>query len=200
MPARTSFHLAMADRAMVLKKGTQPNVALMARFPPEADEPGGSSSKRSTWDCTGSSSTGWTRPSRLDSLSATCGIRPGAIRSHRSQRAFCGSGPGNATWLWGLTTEEHERHADLWPLNPEGDLLATMMIESVEGLANVDQIAATPGVGSLFRKCQRPGTLVGTAGQPSGGRNGTAEDPDGVQGAQDRATSPQTTLTISSGA
>ena len=25
-----------------------------------------------------------------------------------------------------------------------------MMIESVEGLANVDQIAATPGVGSLF--------------------------------------------------
>ena len=36
LPALYQFHLAMADRAMVLKKGTlQPNVALMARFPPE---------------------------------------------------------------------------------------------------------------------------------------------------------------------
>ena len=35
------FHLAMADRAMVLKKGNlQPNVALMARFPPEANDSG----------------------------------------------------------------------------------------------------------------------------------------------------------------
>jgi len=47
-------------------------------------------------------------------------------------------------------TEEYERHADLWPLNPEGDLLATMMIESAEGLANVDRISAIPGVGALF--------------------------------------------------
>ena len=48
----------------------------------------GSSSKRSTWDCTGSSSTGWTRPSRPVSPSATCGIRPGAIPSHSSRGAF----------------------------------------------------------------------------------------------------------------
>jgi 4-hydroxy-2-oxoheptanedioate aldolase len=61
-----------------------------------------------------------------------------------------GAGPANATWIWGVTTEEYERHADLWPLNPDGDLLATMMVESAEGLANVDQIAAVPGVGSLF--------------------------------------------------
>ena len=41
MPARYEFHLAMADRAMVLKKGNlQPNVALMARFPPEANDSG----------------------------------------------------------------------------------------------------------------------------------------------------------------
>lgn len=65
-------------------------------------------------------------------------------------RGVRGAGSGNATWIWGVTTDEYERHADLWPLNPDGDLLATMMIESVEGLANVDRIAATPGVGSLF--------------------------------------------------
>src|SRR2546428_9319292 len=60
------------------------------------------------------------------------------------------AGPGNAMWIWGLNSEEYESHADLWPLNPDGDLFATMMIESVEGLKNLDKIAAVPGVGALF--------------------------------------------------
>jgi 2-keto-3-deoxy-L-rhamnonate aldolase RhmA len=38
-PALNIFLLAMADRGGVLKKGNlQPNVALFARFPPEADQ------------------------------------------------------------------------------------------------------------------------------------------------------------------
>ena len=53
-------------------------------------------------------------------------------------------------WIWGLNSEDYESHADLWPLNPDGDLLATMMIESVEALKNLDKIAAVPGVGALF--------------------------------------------------
>ena len=61
-----------------------------------------------------------------------------------------GYGPGNATWIWGLSAAEYERHADLWPLNPDGDLLATIMIESVDGLNHLDEIASTPGVGALF--------------------------------------------------
>jgi 4-hydroxy-2-oxoheptanedioate aldolase len=65
-------------------------------------------------------------------------------------RGIRGAAPGNATWIWGITGDEYDRHADVWPLNPDGDLLATMMIESVEGLKNVDKIAAVPGVGALF--------------------------------------------------
>jgi 4-hydroxy-2-oxoheptanedioate aldolase len=38
----------------------------------------------------------------------------------------------------------------LWPLNPAGDLLAIMMIETTEGLKNADAIAAVPGVGAIF--------------------------------------------------
>ena len=38
----------------------------------------------------------------------------------------------------------------MWPLNPDGDLFAIVMIESVEGLKNLDAIAAVPGVGALF--------------------------------------------------
>jgi 2-keto-3-deoxy-L-rhamnonate aldolase RhmA len=36
------------------------------------------------------------------------------------------------------------------PLNPDGDLLAIMMIESTEGVKNADAIAAVPGVGVIF--------------------------------------------------
>jgi 4-hydroxy-2-oxoheptanedioate aldolase len=61
-----------------------------------------------------------------------------------------GYGTTGATWVWGLSPAEYERHADLWPLNPAGDLLATVMIESVEGLKHLDEIAAVPGVGALF--------------------------------------------------
>jgi 4-hydroxy-2-oxoheptanedioate aldolase len=38
----------------------------------------------------------------------------------------------------------------VWPLNPDGDLLAIMMIESTEGVKNADAIAAVPGVGAIF--------------------------------------------------
>jgi len=61
-----------------------------------------------------------------------------------------GAGASNATWIWGISGEEYDRRADLWPLNPEGDLLAIIMIESVEGLKNLDAIASMPGVGALF--------------------------------------------------
>jgi len=50
----------------------------------------------------------------------------------------------------GIPDAEYERRADLWPLNPDGDLLAIMMIETAEGLKNADAIAAVPGVGAIF--------------------------------------------------
>ena len=61
----------------------------------------------------------------------------------RGQRGF---GPAAAAWFWGLSPSEYVRHADLWPLNPTGDLVAMMLIESAEALRNVDEIAAVPGV------------------------------------------------------
>ena len=65
----------------------------------------------------------------------------------RGQR---GSGPAAAAWFWGLSTREYVRRADVWPLNPVGDLVAIMMIETVEGLSNVDAIAAVPGVAGFY--------------------------------------------------
>ena len=65
-------------------------------------------------------------------------------------RGLRGSGPRAAAWLWGLSQPEYVRHADLWPLNPAGDLVAIMMIETAEGLRNVEAIAAVPGVAGFL--------------------------------------------------
>ena len=61
-----------------------------------------------------------------------------------------GYSPTNALWFWGIGSDEYTKRADLWPLNPQGDLLAVIMIETVEGLKNVNEIASVPGVGMLF--------------------------------------------------
>jgi 4-hydroxy-2-oxoheptanedioate aldolase len=55
-------------------------------------------------------------------------------------------GFGRAAAYWGLTEGEYVEKADVWPLNPDGELLVTTIIESREGVANARAIAALPGV------------------------------------------------------
>ena len=38
----------------------------------------------------------------------------------------------------------------MWPLDPEGELLAMMFIESAEGAENIDEIITVPGLGAIF--------------------------------------------------
>lgn len=57
---------------------------------------------------------------------------------------------GLAPAWWGLAEEEYRARADLWPLNPEGELIAWVIVETLEGLENLDEIAAVPGIGVLW--------------------------------------------------
>ena len=51
---------------------------------------------------------------------------------------------------WGLSEKEYRAKADLWPLNPQGELINWAVIESKEGLKNVREIAAVEGIGVLW--------------------------------------------------
>jgi 2-keto-3-deoxy-L-rhamnonate aldolase RhmA len=57
---------------------------------------------------------------------------------------------GGAPARWGMSEKEYREKADLWPLNPAGELVNFTIIESLEGLANVREIAAVKGIGVLF--------------------------------------------------
>jgi 4-hydroxy-2-oxoheptanedioate aldolase len=52
-----------------------------------------------------------------------------------------------ATAVWGIPPVDYMARCDPWPLNPQGELLLGVKIESPEGVANVEQILAVPGLG-----------------------------------------------------
>ena len=53
--------------------------------------------------------------------------------------------------LWGeMNADEYMRRADLWPLNPDGELFAYIMIESPEGVRNINDILDVPGIGGIL--------------------------------------------------
>ena len=57
---------------------------------------------------------------------------------------------GGAAGYWGLSEKEYRDKADVWPLNPVGELTNWTIVESKEGLAHVREIAAVKGISVLF--------------------------------------------------
>ncbi len=57
-----------------------------------------------------------------------------------------GSEP-SAAQVWGVDADTYFDRADPWPLNPEGELLLGVKIESPTGVSNVEQILSVPGIG-----------------------------------------------------
>jgi 4-hydroxy-2-oxoheptanedioate aldolase len=57
---------------------------------------------------------------------------------------------GTAPAYWGMTESQYKQNADLWPLNPDGELLNWTIVETKEGLAHVREIAAVKGIGVLW--------------------------------------------------
>lgn len=162
------FLIGMNDKAAYLRRGSaQLPAAPVVRIPTYGRE-----------------SSDWIVKQALDAgmmgiKFPTIDTREQALRAVRSMRyppargarypepaGLRGKGAGNAVWFWGVDGAEYERRADLWPLNPDGDLLAIIMIESAEGLRNVDDIASVPGVGVLY--VGNVGDLPASLGVPPG--------------------------------
>jgi 4-hydroxy-2-oxoheptanedioate aldolase len=87
--------------------------------------------------------------------------RPGStlLCRRRSRGCAAPSGPplgigtrgrgseATAAPIWGLPQEQYLDRCDPWPLNPEGELLLGVKLESPEGIAQCERILAVPGLG-----------------------------------------------------
>ena len=61
-----------------------------------------------------------------------------------------GDGPHAAVRYWGVSQQEYYARADVWPLNPRGEILVFLMIEDVQAIANLDDILRVPGIGCVL--------------------------------------------------
>jgi 4-hydroxy-2-oxoheptanedioate aldolase len=52
-----------------------------------------------------------------------------------------------AAAIWGVSPPEYMELCEPWPLNPKGELLLGVKLESPEGIAHCEEILATPGLG-----------------------------------------------------
>jgi 4-hydroxy-2-oxoheptanedioate aldolase len=66
----------------------------------------------------------------------------------RGQR---GDAPTAAARYWGLTPQEYYERADVWPLDPKGEILVAIMCEDVDGIRNLPKmLKEVQGIGAVI--------------------------------------------------
>lgn len=62
-----------------------------------------------------------------------------------------GDGPKYAPAYWGVGVQDYYARADVWPLNPQGEILVGIMCEEVRAIRNLPQILErVPGIGLVL--------------------------------------------------
>jgi 4-hydroxy-2-oxoheptanedioate aldolase len=100
-------------------------------------------------------------------LEAVSAARYPQVRGAKYPNPVGRRGNGNmpAAWFWGLSRPDYAMRADVWPANPDGELLLFLQIETVEGVKNVEEILSVPGIGVVF---VGPNDLSWSLGVPQG--------------------------------
>lgn len=144
------YLLGMTDKRSILEKGNlQPDVVPLVRIPAIGSED-------LLWQVkqvldvgvfgvmfpsvnTAAEAEMAVRATRYPQLNGAEDFAPAGLR---------GRNPANASWYWGVP-DYHEK-ADVWPLDPAGELLAIIQVETPEAVANIDDILSVPGIGVIF--------------------------------------------------
>ena len=62
-----------------------------------------------------------------------------------------GDAPAAAARYWGLSQQDYYARADVWPLNPKGEILVAIMCEEVRAIRNLPKILdEVPGIGVVI--------------------------------------------------
>ena len=104
---------------------------------------------------------------KQQALDAVSAARYPQLKGSKYPQPIGRRGNGNmpAAWFWGLTRPEYSKRADIWPANPDGEILLFLQVETVEGVRNINDILSVPGIGVLFIG---PNDLSWSLGVPQG--------------------------------
>ncbi len=81
------------------------------------------------------------------SLIESCGPGESGTGLAEGRRGHGNAGEEDAAAIWGLSVEEYLQRADVWPLNPNGELMLGVKIENRRALRNAERSARVPGIG-----------------------------------------------------
>ncbi len=68
------------------------------------------------------------------------------VGRHLAEGRRGSGGQGTAAEIWGTTVEDYLESADVWPLNPSGELMLGVKIENRRALVQVEASVAVPGI------------------------------------------------------
>jgi 4-hydroxy-2-oxoheptanedioate aldolase len=143
----------MLNRAQIVKRASiAPTVTPMVRIPPNGAE-------SSQWMAKQVLDMGvygviWPHISTVDEARnavAACRYPRPKQAKYAEPAGKRGDGPRAAAAYWGLSQQEYYERADVWPLNPDGEILVGIICEDVMGVRNLRQILdEVPGIGVVI--------------------------------------------------
>ncbi|MBI4236426.1 MAG: aldolase [Chloroflexi bacterium] len=149
---RTTLQYLLSRRQLAGASSLAPRVTPLARIPPNSRE-------RNQWVIkqtldygvygvvlphvnTPEEAIAWTQAARYPQRRDAPDYEPLGLR---------GTAPFQALRYWGLSYPEYYARADLWPLDPEGDILLMGLVEEEEGVRNIREVLRRArGIGAIF--------------------------------------------------
>jgi len=143
----------LLNRRLIAQSGSlSPAVTPMARVPPNGGE-------KAQWHAKqvldlGAYGVIWPHISTVDqAYNAVAACRYPRLKDKPlyEPAGIRGDGPTAAVRYWGITQQEYYERADVWPLNPKGEIFVILMIEDTEGIKNLrDMLKNVPGIGAVL--------------------------------------------------
>jgi 4-hydroxy-2-oxoheptanedioate aldolase len=143
----------MLNRAQIVKAGSvAPAVTPMVRVPVNGIEKGQWHAKQALdIGCYGIV---WPHISTVEeAYNAVAACRYPRLKSAKNHEpaGIRGDGPTNAVRYWGLTQQEYYDKADVWPLDPNGEIFVILQIEDTKGVHNLDaMLKDVKGIGAIL--------------------------------------------------
>ena len=143
----------LLNRGQIARAGSvAPGVTPMVRIPPNGGEKTQFHAKQAL--DLGVYGIVWPHISTVEeAYNAVAACRYPASEDRAALRAgrMRGDGPTQAVRYWGLSQQEYYERADVWPLNPKGEIFVILMMEDTVGIQNLpDILEKVPGIGAIL--------------------------------------------------